>query len=443
MKNLLIFIITVLVVAGLAFVMMRAQSASLSKQPFVNKEKPENLEQDMPATKQVDTIVLGEGCFWGAEKRLEALPGVIDAEVGYADGRGHEPTYAEITKSKHKSNPDNYAEVVKVTFNPQQISLETIIKDYFESHDPTQLNRQGNDVGTQYRSTILTNSPEQAKVANRLKDEFQVLMSKAGYGKIVTVIKPLDQFHPAEEYHQDYLLKNPNGYCPDFSTGVTFDSKPESEKVDNSSLLSGKQIVIVDSQDYCPYCEKFKKDVANDYQGTIPMTFRYASQLDGLETKTPTWATPTILFIENGTETLGYQGYLSAKEFYKALGYFKLGDSEAFNVAFQKSTDGRFCKQYEIFKDTPDGVFVDKLSGQPLFDTRDRFNSGTGWLSFTKPVDGSVTYHEDNSFGMQRTELRSASTGIHLGHVFDDGPNGKRRYCINATVLEFVPREKL
>lgn len=143
MKNIVIFIITVLVVAGLAFVMMRAQSASLSKQPFIDKEKPANLEQDMPATKQVDTIVLGEGCFWGAEKRLEALPGVIDAEVGYADGRGHEPTYAEITKAKHKFNPDNYAEVVKVTFNPQQISLETIIKDYFESHDPTQLNRQG------------------------------------------------------------------------------------------------------------------------------------------------------------------------------------------------------------------------------------------------------------------------------------------------------------
>lgn len=243
MKNIVIFIITVLVVAGLAFVMMRAQSASLSKQPFIDKEKPANLEQDMPATKQVDTIVLGEGCFWGAEKRLEALPGVIDAEVGYADGRGHEPTYAEITKAKHKFNPDNYAEVVKVTFNPQQISLETIIKDYFESHDPTQLNRQGNDVGTQYRSTILTNSPEQAKIANRLKDEFQVLMSKAGYGKIVTVIKPLDQFHPAEDYHQDYLRKNPNGYCPDFSTGVTFDSKPESEKVDNSSLLDRKSVV--------------------------------------------------------------------------------------------------------------------------------------------------------------------------------------------------------
>lgn len=368
---------------------------------------------------------------------------MIDAEVGYADGRGHPATYAEITKAKHKSNPDNYAEVVKVTFNPQQISLETIIKDYFESHDPTQLNRQGNDVGTQYRSTILTNSPEQEKIANRLKDEFQELMSKAGYGKIVTVIKPLDKFHPAEEYHQDYLRKNPNGYCPDFSTGVTFDGKQDLDEVDNSALLSGKQIVIVDSQDYCPYCEKFKKDVVNDYQGTIPMTFRYASQLDGLEVTTPTWATPTILFIENGKEALGYQGYLSAKEFYKALGYFKLGDSEAFNVAFQKGTDGRFCKQYEIFKDTPDGVFVDKLSGQPLFDTRDRFNSGTGWLSFTKPVDGSVTYHEDNSFGMQRTELRSASTGIHLGHVFDDGPNGKKRYCINATVLEFVPRAEL
>ena len=179
---------------------------------------------------------------------------------------------------------------------------------------------------------------------------------------------------------------------------------------------------------------------ANDYQGTIPMTYRYASQLDGLTITTPTWATPTILFLENGKEIFGRQGYLSKQEFYKALGYFKLGDSEAFNVAFNEGTDGRFCKEYEIFKNTPDGVFIDKLSGSPLFDTRDRFNSGTGWLSFTKPVDDSVTEHLDKSYGMIRTEIRSKSSGIHLGHVFNDGPNGMPRYCINATVLEFVAR---
>lgn len=398
------------------------------------------------ATKQLDSIVVGEGCFWGAEKRLEALYGVVDAISGYADGRGFEPTYKEIIKRKHRNNPDNYAEVVKVVFNPQQISLETILKDYFEAHDPTQLNRQGNDIGTQYRSTILTHSKAQEKIAKQLIKQYQPLLTRAGYGKIVTTIKPLDKFHPAETYHQDYLQKNPNGYCPDHSTGVTFgvsqNAKNEaSEKsLDNSALLKGKHILIIDSKNHCPYCEKFKADVSNDYQGSIPLHYRFASQLNGLTIKTETWATPTIIFLDNGKEVFAHQGYLNHEDFYKVLGAFKLGNSEAYKVAFQKGTDGRFCKQYEIFKNTPDGVFVDKLSGAPLFDTRDRFNSGTGWLSFTKAIENSVTEHEDNSYNMQRIEIRSKSTGIHLGHVFPDGPNGQPRYCINATVLDFKAR---
>ena len=151
-------------------------------------------------------------------------------------------------------------------------------------------------------------------------------------------------------------------------------------------------------------------------------------------------ATPTILFLENGKEVFGYQGYLSPKEFYKALGFFKLGNSEAYRVAFDEGTDARFCKEYEIFKNTPDGVFIDKLSGAALFDTRDRFNSRTGWLSFTKPVKNSVYRKADNSYGMRRIEIRSTTSDIHLGHVFPDGPNGMPRYCINATVLEFKTR---
>ena len=157
---------------------------------------------------------------------------------------------------------------------------------------------------------------------------------------------------------------------------------------------------------------------------------------------TPTWATPTILFIQDGKEVFGYQGYLNQKDFYKALGSFQLGNSEAYRVAFNDGTDARFCKEYEIFKDTPDGVFVDKLSGAPLFDTRDRFNSGTGWLSFTRPVEGSVYRRADNSYGMRRIEIRSVSSDIHLGHVFPDGPNGLPRYCINATVLSFKTRKE-
>ena len=201
----------------------------------------------------------------------------------------------------------------------------------------------------------------------------------------------------------------------DSSTGVTFAKRVEVPILDNSELLLGKHIIVIEAEGYCPYCEKFRTKVVKSYLGDIPLVFRMASQLQSLEIKSPTWATPTILFLENGVEAFGYQGYLSPKEFYEALGYFKLGDSEAYKVAFQQGTDARFCKEYEIFKNTPDGIFVDKLSGVPLFDTKDRFNSSSGWLSFTAPIQGSVYTKPDNSYGMRRTEIRSVTSDIHLG----------------------------
>ena len=161
------------------------------------------------------------------------------------------------------------------------------------------------------------------------------------------------RFYVAEEYHQDYIAKNPNGYCPDHSTGVTFAPKTtaqlakadEDARFDNSALMSGQHIVVIDAE-FCPYCEKFKETVANDYRGDVPMHFRMATQLNGLSIESPTWATPTLLFMEDGKEVYGIQGYVEPKTFYKALGAFKLGESEAFDVAFNKSTDSRFCKQY-------------------------------------------------------------------------------------------------
>mgnify|MGYP001997486441 FL=1 len=393
------------------------------------------------ATIHSEKIVLGSGCFWGAEKGYESLPGVIDAVSGYADGKGIKASYREITKLKNKFNDNNHAEVVEVTYNKNLISTEALLMHFFESHDPTQVNRQGNDIGTQYRSTILYSTDEQKKVIDEVLHTFQGLLSAAGYGPIATSVKPLQKFYRAETYHQDYIAKNPNGYCPDHSTGVRFIRKEKAPNPDNAKLLLGKQIIVIEAAGYCPYCEKFRADVVKDYFGDIPLAFRLASQLEGLEIKSPTWATPTILFLEDGKEAFGFQGYLSPKEFYQALGYFKLGDTEAYKVAFQKGTDARFCKEYEIFKNTPDGIFVDKLSGAPLFDTKDRFNSSTGWLSFTAPVDGSVYTKPDNSYGMRRTEIRSVTSDIHLGHVFQDGPNGMPRYCINATVLEFKPRD--
>ena len=399
--------------------------------------------QSNQSTSHLERIVLGSGCFWGAEKGYEALPGVVDAVSGYADGYGVRPSYREITKYINKFNPNNHAEVVEVTYNKNIISTKDLLEHYFESHDPTQLNQQGNDIGTQYRSIILYTNKEQQRTAEKLIFEYQQLLTNSGYGQIATVVKSLDEFFRAETYHQDYIAKNPNGYCPDHSTGIRFAKDNPIERKDNTELLKGKNIVVIEPQGYCPYCEKFKALVAENYQGSIPIHFRLALQLDSLQIDTPTWATPTIIFLEEGKEIFAHQGYMPPKEFYKALGFFKLGDSEAYKVAFEDGTDARFCKEYEIFKNTPDGVFVDKLSGAPLFDTRDRFNSGTGWLSFTKPVDGSVYRKADNSFGMRRIEIRSKTSDIHLGHVFPDGPNGLPRYCINATVLEFKNRKDI
>ena len=392
------------------------------------------------ATVNSEKIILGSGCFWGAEKGYESLPGVIDAVSGYADGDGVRPTYREITKLRNKFNPNNHAEVVEVTYNKNVISTEALLIHYFESHDPTQINRQGNDIGTQYRSIILYSNEQQREAIETINSQYQELLSDAGYGTIATEIKSITKFYKAEKYHQDYIKKNPNGYCPDHSTGVRFNKTEDLVMADNTTIAMGKSIVVIEPEGYCPYCEKFKATVTKNYFGNIPLVFRLATQLEGLMIDSPTWATPTILFLEEGKEVFGHQGYMSPKEFYQALGYFKLGDSEAYRVAFNEGTDARFCKEYEIFKNTPDGVFIDKLSGAALFDTQDRFNSSTGWLSFTKPVDGSVYTKPDNSYGMRRTEIRSTTSDIHLGHVFPDGPNGMPRYCINATVLEFIKR---
>ena len=412
-------------------------------------------------------IFFAAGCFWGVEKNFENIDGVVDVISGYSGGNYENPSYEDVLKNRipqtgtfldilnniglsaeEKAKNDNklvnHTETVKVIYDSSQVSTESLIKNFWEIHDPTQFNRQGNDVGNNYRSAIYWTTQEQKEIAYRTRQEFQTLLSAQGYGQIVTEMSALEKFWPAENYHQNYLLKNPNGYCPDHSTGITFLNQSLSELAKNDiTPLGGKEILVIgpEIEGTCLFCLEFEKKVTSKYKGTIPLRSSPASALKGFDLSTETWATPTIFFIEDGKEVWSHQGIMSSEEFYQALGEFKLGaDSEAFNVAFNDGTDRRFCEQYEIFKDTPEGVFVDKLSGRPLFDTADRFNSKSGWLSFTKPVENEVYEKLDLSYGMVRMEIRSVSSDIHLGHVFNDGPDGMPRYCINATVLEFVPR---
>ena len=197
------------------------------------------------STSHLEKIVLGSGCFWGAEKGYEALPGVVDAVSGYADGYGIRPSYREITKYINKFNPNNHAEVVEVTYNKNIITTEELLQHYFESHDPTLVNQQGNDIGTQYRSIVLYTNKQQQRVVESLISEYQQLLSNSGYGQIATIVKSLDEFNRAENYHQDYIAKNPNGYCPDHSTGIKFAEIDVAEQKDNSALLKGKNILVI------------------------------------------------------------------------------------------------------------------------------------------------------------------------------------------------------
>ncbi len=160
------------------------------------------------------TAVFGLGCFWGAERTFWQIPGVYSTAVGYAGGITPNPTYEETC-----SGLTGHTEAVAVVFDPAVVSFEDLLKVFWEAHDPTQGMRQGNDVGTQYRSAIYTFSAEQGAAAQRSRDAFQAVLDKAGFGPITTEIAPAGPFYFAEEYHQQYLHKVPNGYCGLSGTG--------------------------------------------------------------------------------------------------------------------------------------------------------------------------------------------------------------------------------
>lgn len=178
----------------------------------------------MPAV--TESIVLGMGCFWGAEKRMAALPGVVDVESGYANGEVDGTYEAVLAQEKlrqwGRSAKRNHAEVVKVTFDPAKTDLEKVLIQFWESHDPTQGDRQGNDVGSNYRSAVYTQNDVQQALALKTRDVYQKALQAAGRGAITTEIAPLQKYYSAEEYHQDYLVKNPNGYCGLGGTGVKY-----------------------------------------------------------------------------------------------------------------------------------------------------------------------------------------------------------------------------
>jgi peptide-methionine (S)-S-oxide reductase len=189
----------------------RATEMPVPAQHFVNGNplKP-------PFPEGLEIAVFGMGCFWGAERLFWQAEGVYSTSAGYAGGSTPNPDYREVC-----SGGTGHAEVVQVVFDPRKISYADLLTIFWESHDPTQGMRQGNDTGTQYRSAVYTLNQAQAEQARESRSRYQARLSEAGYGAITTEIAPLDTFYFAEDYHQQYLAKNPNGYCGIGGTGVS------------------------------------------------------------------------------------------------------------------------------------------------------------------------------------------------------------------------------
>lgn len=308
-------------------------------------------------------IYLAGGCFWGVEAFMARIPGVAETTVGYANGITENPTYEEVCRGNTK-----HAETVQVVYDPAQVSLETLLDAFFTIIDPVSKNRQGNDIGTQYRTGIYTTDPADAATVQEI---FEAEQKK--YNRPLAVeLKPLLNFYPAEDYHQDYLDKNPNGYCHvDFGHLDDFIGSGEASK-DNKSAD-----VRVDPDKYA-----------------VPSEAELNARL-----------TPQQL-----------------------------------NVARKGGTEAPFDNAYWDNKEP--GLYVDIVTGEPLFTSLDKYDSGSGWPSFTQPVDSSVVKENlDISHGMTRQEVRSRVGDTHLGHVFPDGPKnqGGLRYCLNSASLRFIP----
>ena len=319
------------------------------------------------------TIYLAGGCFWGLEAYMERVDGVVDAISGYANGNPNvkDPSYEQVIAGS------GHAETVKVVYDADKIDLETVLKYYFRVIDPTSLNKQGNDRGVQYRTGIYYTDAADKAIIDRALQQLKGKYSQ----KIVVEEKPLANFALAEEYHQDYLAKNPNGYCH-------IDLSLADDKVQASGSSGTKKLT----------------EATTVQQALDPK--RYAN------------------FDKNALKnTLTKSQY---------------------DITQKSGTERAFSHEYDhLFAP---GIYVDVVSGEPLFLSTHKYDSGCGWPSFWQPIAPQViTEHKDMAFNMVRTEVRSRVADSHLGHVFNDGPKDKTglRYCINGGALQFIPVDKM
>ena len=326
----------------------------------------------------------GLGCFWGAERLFWQLDGVWTTAVGYAGGITPNPTYEEVCTGQ-----TGQTEIVLVAFDPAKITYGDLVKEFFEAHDPTQGMRQGADVGTQYRSALYVYSDTQREIAEAAKIAYGEALSAKGYPAITTEIADAGPFYYAEEYHQQYLHKVPNGYCGLEGTGV-------------SCAIPG---LMRQDVDLAPISGGAPED------GEASTVVADAPSDPGLR--------PLPSSEEEWQEVLGPDQY---------------------RVLRQAGTERPFTGHYNAVWD--DGTYRCAACGNPLFDSSTKFDHGCGWPSFGEAIPGAVTYIEDRSHGMIRTEVRCARCDSHLGHVFNDGPAefDGARFCMNSLAIDLDRR---
>lgn len=301
-------------------------------------------------------IYLAGGCFWGTAHLFSLVPGVSESEAGYANSIVVNPTYKEVC-----SGETHAAETVKVVYDPDEVSLSSLLRLYFKSIDPLSINKQGGDVGTQYRTGIYYSDPADASV---IEAELATLARRHSQ-PLAIEFGPLENFYPAEDYHQDYLYKNPNGYCH-----------------------------------------------------VNPELFKEAKNMHANNDKT--------------------SDSISREDLRRRLTPLQ------WEVTQNGATERPFVNEYD--HEFRPGIYVDIIDGTPLFVSTEKYDSGCGWPAFSRPIDDSlISEHMDTSYGRIRTEVRSAKSGSHLGHVFPDGPEekGGLRYCINSASLRFIPLEDM